>query len=122
MPNGPAQIVVFDLETVPDLEAYRRAEALGPLSDVQTLEHLGDKFPKLPYHRIVCIGAVVAERCDDRWRVCSIGAPHCGERDEASIISAFFDRVGAAVPTLVSFNGHGFDLPVLRYRAMLHGL
>lgn len=116
------QVVVFDLETVPDLEAYRRAEGLGSLSDAETLERLGDKFPKLPYHQIVCIGAVVSERHNEGWQVCSIGAPHCGERDEAAIISAFFDRVGAGVTTLVSFNGHSFDLPVLRYRAMLHGL
>lgn len=119
---APEQVVVFDLETVPDLQAYRRAEGLGSLCDAETLERLGDKFPKLPYHQIACIGAVVSERRDDGWHVCSIGAPHCGERDERAIISSFFDRVGAGVTTLVSFNGHSFDLPVLRYRAMLHGL
>ncbi len=44
------------------------------------------------------------------------------ERTEAELIQAFVDRIGELRAQLVSFNGHGFDLPVLRYRAMLNGI
>jgi len=36
---------------------------------------MGSKFPKLPYHSIACIGALVAHREDDFWKVKAIGAP-----------------------------------------------
>ena len=52
----------------------------------------------------------------------SLGAPHIGDRTEADLISAFAERLQTLRPTLVSFNGHGFDLPVLRYRAMVNAI
>jgi hypothetical protein len=52
----------------------------------------------------------------------AIGAPHIGERSEKELIAAFVDKIAALKPRLVTFNGASFDLPVLRYRAMLHRL
>ena len=52
----------------------------------------------------------------------AIGAPHCGERSEKELISSFVDRIEELKPQLVTFNGNAFDLPVLRYRAMVHGI
>ena len=37
-------------------------------------------------------------------------------------MSGFFAGVDRFSPTLVSWNGGGFDLPVLQYRALLHGV
>jgi predicted PolB exonuclease-like 3'-5' exonuclease len=54
------------------------------------------------------------------WRIDALGAPHIGERTEAELISAFVERVGQLRPQLITFNGHRFDLPVLRYRAMVN--
>src|SRR6185437_15123200 len=71
-------------------------------------------------HKIVCIGAVIAEKIEDAWNVSAIGAPHIGSRTEKELIEAFAEKIRELRPCLVSFNGHGFDLPVLRYRAMMN--
>ena len=54
------------------------------------------------------------------WQVDAFGAPHIGERSEAELIGAFVDKIGQLRPQLVTFNGTSFDLPVLRYRAMVN--
>ncbi len=115
-------IIVFDLETVPDLGAFGRALGLDGQSDDDIRAELGDAFPKLSFHSIACIGALVASFRDGAWGVEALGAPHTGERAEAELIAAFLAKIDALKPRLVTFNGHGFDLPVLRYRAMAHAL
>lgn len=114
--------IIWDLETVPDLAAFKRMCGSPDMSDPEAEALHGDKFAKLPLHMIACIGALIAERGEWGWRVVSLGAPHAGTRSEAEIISAFVDRLEELHPQLVTFNGHGFDLPVLRYRAMVHCL
>jgi 3'-5' exonuclease len=37
-------------------------------------------------------------------------------------VGAFCDKIAELKPQLVTFNGNSFDLPVLRYRAMIHGV
>lgn len=113
-------VFVWDLETVPDLGAVSRMHGVEPCTDAEAEALLGDKFPKLPLHKIACIGVVIAERTDAGWSVRSIGAPHLGERTEPEIICGFVEKIAKYRPQLVSFNGHGFDLPVLRYRAMVN--
>lgn len=115
-------VLVFDLETVPDLQAVARVHGLDPADTDGVRAKLGAGFPKLIYHAIVCIGALIAERRDGAWRVQALGAPHVGERTEARLIADFAARIERLRPQLVSFNGHGFDLPTLRYRAMIQGV
>jgi predicted PolB exonuclease-like 3'-5' exonuclease len=52
----------------------------------------------------------------------ALGAPHVGERFEEALIASFVDQIAELSPQLVTFNGSSFDLPVLRYRAMVHGV
>lgn len=66
--------------------------------------------------------ALVAQWREDRWEVSAVGAPNIGERSEKEIISAFVNRIADLSPQLVTFNGSSFDLPVLRYRAMVCGV
>jgi predicted PolB exonuclease-like 3'-5' exonuclease len=117
-----SNVIVWDIETVPDLQGFAAANGFGGRSDDEIRAELGDKFPKHIYHSIICIGALVARWRDDRWAVDALGAPHVGERSEKELISSFVDRIAELSPKLVTFNGSSFDLPVLRYRAMVHGV
>jgi 3'-5' exonuclease len=118
--NG--SVIVWDLETVPDLRGFAAVNGLAGKTDEEVREAIGDKFPKHIYHSIVCIGALVARREDDFWAVEALGAPHVGERSEKELISAFVGRIAELSPQLVTFNGNSFDLPVLGYRAMIHAV
>ena len=115
-------VIVWDLETIPDLRGFAAANDLDGKSDDEIREAMGDKFPKHIYHSIACIGALIAHRNNDHWVVDALGAPHVGERTEKELIASFVDRIEELSPQLVTFNGNSFDLPVLRYRAMTHSI
>lgn len=117
---------VFDIETVPDIEGGKRLFGLEGLSDddvahamyqIRRQETGGSDFLRHHLHRIVCISAVLRTR--DGFKVWSLGDEKSDERD---LITRFFAGIERYNPTLVSWNGGGFDLPVLHYRAMLHGI
>ena len=113
-------VMAWDIETIPDLDGFVLVSQLDGKSESEIRESLGDKFPKLIFHRIACIGALIASRSEEGWHVDTAGAPHIGERSERDLIQAFVDRIDELKPRLVTFNGASFDLPVLRYRAMIN--
>ncbi len=114
-------VIVWDIETVPDLRGYAAANGMGAAAtDDEVREAIGEKFSKHIYHSIVCIGALVAHREQGVWTVDALGAPHVGDRSEKQLIAAFVDKIGELSPQLITFNGNSFDLPVLRYRAMIN--
>src|SRR5438477_9795107 len=118
-----SNVIVWDIETVPDLKGFAAANGHSGKSDDEIRAAMGDKFPKHIYHSIVCIGALVAHRDNGgAWIIDALGAPHVGERSERALIASFVDRIAELSPQLVTFNGSSFDLPVLRYRAMVHGV
>ena len=78
-------VIVWDLETVPDLAAAARMLDLRDASEADVRDALGSGFPKHPLHKIVCIGALIASRQFEGWRVDAVGAPNIGERTEAEL-------------------------------------
>ncbi len=118
--NSP--ILVFDIETVPDAVSGRTALELDGIDDqdvVRAMAHRrrqktgGSDFLALHYHRIVAIGVALKE--DDGFRVWSLGDTDSTEKE---LLERFFSGIDRYDPTLVSWNGSGFDLPVIHYRAL----
>lgn len=117
--------LVFDIETVPDIEFGRRLYDVPDLdaASVAKIMHFKRKqaaqtdFLPLPQHRVVVISAVLRSR--DGLRIFSLGDEDSPERE---IVQRFYDGLERFSPELVSWNGSGFDLPVLHYRALKHGV
>ena len=117
--------LVFDIETVPDTALGRRVFGLEGLSDAEvskamfTLQRQQSGSDFLPHeqHRVVCISCVLRTR--DTLRVWSLGEP---DSSEDELLERFFDGIERFSPCLVSWNGAGFDLPVLHYRALKAGV
>src|ERR1700689_4604108 len=95
--------LVFDIETIPDVELGR------PES--------GRDFLPLEQHRVVAIAC--AWRSREELRLWSLGT---AASDEKELIERFFDGIEKYSPDLVSWNGGGFALPVLQYRALARGV
>ena len=61
----------------------------------------------------------VALRSADGFRIWSIGDTESVERE---LLERFFLGIEKFRPILVSWNGSGFDLPVIHYRSLLHSV
>ena len=119
-------VLVFDIETVPDVAGLRKLNSIAAeISDEQVAamafqrrrQATGNDFIQLHLQRVVAISCALRDR--DTFRVWSLGEPADGE---AQLIQRFFDGIEKYSPQIVSWNGGGFDLPVLHYRGMLHGV
>ena len=118
-------LFVFDIETIPDVAGGQRLYSLQGLSERDTVKAMqqirrqesGDDFLRPYLQHIVAISMVM--RQGDELKIWSLGDPECSERE---LIRQFFGGIAKYTPTLVSWNGGGFDLPVLHYRALLHGV
>ena len=119
-------VLVFDIETIPDVAGLRRLNELpAELSDGEVAElafqqrraKTGNDFLQLHLQRVVTISCVL--RTSEGLKVWSLAEPQQGEGE---IIQRFFDGIEKFTPQIVSWNGSGFDLPVLHYRGMLHGV
>ena len=117
--------LVFDIETVPDVDFGRRYLGLDGLADEDIAQAMfalrraraGNDFLPLHQHRVVAISCAMRSR--DGFKLWSLGDEDAGE---AELVARFFDGIERFSPDLVSWNGSGFDLPVLHYRALRHGI
>ena len=118
-------ILVFDIETVPDTALGRRLFGLHDLSDEQVAQIMftkrrqesGSEFLSHEQHRVIAISVVMRSR--DSLKLWSLGDEAASEKE---LIERFFEGLDKFTPDLVSWNGAGFDLPVLHYRSLLHGI
>src|SRR5579884_3143973 len=117
--------LVFDIETVPDVALGRRLYGLEGLPDAEVAKAMfalrrqdtGGEFLPYEQHRIVAISCVLRSR--EGLRVWSLGDLGSSEEE---LVERFFDGIEKFCPDLISWNGAGFDLPVLNYRAMRAGV
>ena len=117
--------LVFDIETVPDVELGRRLYGLDGLDDGAVAQAMFAKqralrqsdFLPAPQQRIVAISVILRTR--DGLKIFSLGDMESPERE---LVQRFFDGLERFSPVLISWNGSGFDLPVLQYRALRHGV
>src|SRR5664279_5733442 len=101
---GEQTAIVWDLETIPDLEAAGRVFDMVGAAPSEIRAALGEGFPKYVFHKIACIGALIASHQTEGWRIDALGAPHLGERSEAELIGSFAEKIGELRPQLVTFN------------------
>jgi len=117
--------LAFDIETVPDTQLGAQLLGLTDIADediakamfFNQMQERGTEFLPLYQHRIVAISA--AWRSADGFKVWSLGEE---DSDEKELVQRFYDGIDRYTPDLVSWNGAGFDLPVLHYRALRHGV
>ncbi|MDX1914933.1 MAG: 3'-5' exonuclease [Methylophilus sp.] len=116
--------LVFDIETIPDAEGIRHllglpestsAEDVANIAFHQRRQQNGSEFLPLHQHRICAISCALRE--GNHFKVWTLGD---AQSSEAEIIQRFFDGIEKYTPNLISWNGGGFDLPVLHYRAMVN--
>ena len=117
--------LVFDIETIPDIALGRRLYNLGDLPDEQVAKAMfglrrqstGGDFLPHEQQRVVAISCVLRSR--EGLKVWSLGDLNS---TEGELVERFFDGIERFSPDLVSWNGAGFDLPVLNLRALAAGV
>jgi 3'-5' exonuclease len=95
--------LVLDIETIPDPELPRQDDS--------------DRVPPPPYNRIVAIGCLLLEDFAPR-RLGVVGE----QKTEGDILLDFAQWLDSKKPTVVTWNGRGFDMPVITSRALRHGV
>ncbi len=118
--------LVFDIETIPDAAGLRDLLALpAGLSDAdvvnvalhQRRQQTGSDFLPLYQHRVCAISCALRE--GNQFKVWTLGDEGSSE---AEMIQRFYDGIEKYTPQIISWNGGGFDLPVLHYRGLIHGV
>ncbi|XXQ67578.1 3'-5' exonuclease [Neisseriaceae bacterium B1] len=119
-------ILAFDIETIPDSRAIRLLNGLPEtLSDAEVVEFAaqqrraknGSDFMPHHLHRVVAISCCL--RWGNKIHIGTLGNEHSSEEE---MIGDFFGLIQKYTPQIVSWNGGGFDLPVLHYRALIYGI
>jgi len=123
-------VLVFDIETIPDVAGLRVLRGADPaLSDAEVhAAEIADRAARnksdfLPPHlQRVLVVSCVFRGSRGLFVHSFVDLEREGRSEEGDVIQAFFDRVEKHKPQLVSWNGGGFDLPVLQQRGMRHGV
>lgn len=102
--------LVLDIETVPDQSLWQPPAAI---------EGVPAAFPPPYAHKVIVIGCMLL---DSEYRLQKLGLMPEGDAEEPEILQAFSSFVEDLRPALVTYNGRGFDLPVLALRSLRCGV
>lgn len=128
------KLFVFDIETVPDTDAVRNltgfeSDNLNELREEIARYHLEitdgkNAFPRQPLWKVAAISFLEANiHRDAGEEYYELVRLESGQSEtEKGLVEGFFKYFNNTTPRLVSYNGRGFDLPVLKYRAMKYGV
>ena len=109
MPSSEITYLVLDIETVPDRELF---------SPPEPADGNERPFPPLYACRPVVLGVMWIDATLAVRRIGTFG----DGKDEIGMMTDFADFMGKWRPQVVTWNGRGFDLPVLALRALRFGL
>lgn len=120
-------ILAFDIETIPDVQGGAKLYDLKNLSDEdigramfnKRREKTGNEFLPVHLQKVVAISAVYRNSENNNFKVWTLGSE---QSDEKEILNRFFDGIEKFTPTLVTWNGSGFDLPVIHHRGLINGI
>jgi 3'-5' exonuclease len=127
--NTMGHYLVFDIETRVDKDLVKQ---IYDPEDALTLEQAYDKardailgqsaqksdFFPIPFHIPIAIATLQA---DDNYGIQSLGCFGVDRFSELELVTRFW-QIFENSQVLVSFNGRGFDLPVLETRSLKYGL
>ncbi|HSR01767.1 MAG TPA: 3'-5' exonuclease [Methylophilaceae bacterium] len=118
--------LVFDIETIPDAQGLRTLldlpadtsdENVVNLALHQRRQQNGTEFLPLHLHKVCAISCAL--RQGDHFSIWTLGDESSSEKE---MIQRFYDGIEKYTPQIISWNGSGFDLPVLAYRGLIHGV
>ncbi|WFW29900.1 MAG: 3'-5' exonuclease [Wolbachia endosymbiont of Menacanthus eurysternus] len=128
-------LLVFDIETIPDLKSGKdllnvygnisenKKDALKCSFGITNGQNL---FLRQLFHKIIVIGFLFCDiSCKNGYEVFTlqeIKSDSILDINEKELVKGFFDCISKKRPRLVSFNGRAFDIPVLKYRAIIYGV
>jgi predicted PolB exonuclease-like 3'-5' exonuclease len=102
----PKSYLVIDIETIldPALPIEESSEA--------------ERLPAPPHHKVVVIGALWLDEGHKPRKLGVLGE----SKDEPEILIDFAKFIEDRRPTIVTWNGRGFDMPVIAARCLRHGI
>jgi 3'-5' exonuclease len=124
-------VLAFDIETIPDVAGLRALRGADPaLSDAEVYgaeiaerkERGKSDFMPLHLQRVLAVSCVFRGARGSLQVRSFVDDESEGRSHEAEVIQEFFNRIEQHRPQLVSWNGGGFDLPVLQQRGLRHGV
>ncbi len=121
-------ICIFDCETIPDVELVKKEykvsgsdlDIINQAFEIQK-EKSGNSFLPIAFHKVVTISAVIT---DNDFNFLKVGSfpRDLTDTEEIDILKNFLGFIDSKKPKLVSFNGNGFDIPMLFLRGMKYNL
>ena len=123
-------VLVFDILTIPDIEGGQAIFDLKGLDDKSTakaMKHIhqqktGTDFLPLYLQKIIAISIVYRGMGDDMGKLVAVKSLGDENSSEAELLEALFIEIEGHEPQAISWNGSGFDLPVIMNRALKNKL